>query len=348
MADPAVRQLAPGDRYPQLLRTDRVPWWQPLLGLLLFVLTLVSGAVAVILAALVVASLTGTVDDPFSDTALSPDTAIGLLANNLVIAVMVPAALIAVLVVHRRPVGLLASVTGRVRWSLLGRLLVLASVVVVAFFAASFLLPSSSSTEVSVPAAGTLVGLLAVIAFTTPLQAAAEEVGFRGYLSQALAAWFSRPVVGTAVAGAVTAGLFALAHGVQDVWLFGDRLAFGLVASWLAWRTGGLEAPVALHVANNMVSLAFTASTGSLEDSLTASTLEWQFAAVDVAMMLAYAALVHRFVTRRPVDVRREPEPPSLPPGTPGSLSGPGDLGYPGPRPSSPPPAGDENPWGMG
>ena len=64
-------------------------------------------------------------------------------------------------------------------------------------------------------------------------------------------------------------GLFALAHGAQDAWLFGDRFAFALVASWLAWRTGGLEAPIALHVANNLVSLVFTASTGSLEESLT-------------------------------------------------------------------------------
>ena len=102
---------------------------------------------------------------------------------------------------------------------------------------------------------------------------------------------------------------FALAHGTQDGWLFGDRLAFGVVASWLAWRTGGLEAPIALHVANNLVSLAVTASTGSLEDSLTASTLEWQFAATDVAMMLTFAVVVERLVRRRPVDVRRSEGP---------------------------------------
>ncbi len=92
---------------------------------------------------------------------------------------------------------------------------------------------------------------------------------------------------------------FALAHGSQDAWLFGDRLAFGLVASWLAWRTGGLEAPVALHVANNLVSLAVSAATGSLDDSLSASTLDWQFAVLDLVMMLTFAVLVHRLVGRR-------------------------------------------------
>ena len=119
-------------------------------------------------------------------------------------------------------------------------------------------------------------------------------MGFRGYLSQAVASWFSRPAVGTAGA-AERVCFFALAHGTQDTWLFGDRLAFGVVASWLAWRTGGLEAPVALHIVNNLVSLAFTAATGSLEDSLTASTLEWQFAVLDVAMMIAFAVVVDRW-----------------------------------------------------
>lgn len=330
----------PGDRYPQLLRTSRARWWRPLLGLGLFGVTLVSAAVAVILASLVLAALTGSTEDPFSDESLRADSPVGLLANNLVIAMMVPAALFAVFVVHRERVGWLASVTGRPRWGLLGRLLGVAFLVVVVFFAASFLLPSDSGLEVDTPTASTLAGLVAVILLTTPLQAAAEEVGFRGYLSQAVASWFARPAAGTLTAGAVSAVLFALAHGTQDAWLFGDRLAFGAVASWLVWRTGGLEAAVALHVANNLVSLLYTAATGSLEDTLTASTLEWQFAAVDVAMMLTFAAVVHRLALRWDVAVRREP--------LPVVLSGPVEVGYPGSRPPTPPPAGGENPWGMG
>ena len=70
------------------------------------------------------------------------------------------------------------------------------------------------------------------------------------------------------LAALVTATLFALAHGAQDPWLFADRLLFGVVASWLAWRTGGLEAPIALHAANNLVSLGYTAVEGTLSESL--------------------------------------------------------------------------------
>ena len=36
--------------------------------------------------------------------------------------------------------------------------------------------------------------------------------------------------------------------------------------SSLASRTGGLEAPIALHVADDIVSLASTAATGSLDE----------------------------------------------------------------------------------
>jgi membrane protease YdiL (CAAX protease family) len=332
-------------RYPQLLRALGEPgWWRPVVGLLFAAVSLVAGAVGVVLAAVVVAAvLDGSTGDDAMEEALSPDGPLGLLANNLVIAVMIPAAALAVPVVHRAPVGALASVTLRPRWGLLGRFFLVALLLVVVSFAASFVLPGEGTGDVDVPAAGTLIGLLAVILLTTPLQAAAEEVGFRGYVTQAVASWSARPVVGALVAGGVSGLLFALAHGTQDVALFGDRLAFGLTMSWLVWRTGGLEAAIALHVANNMVSLAFTAATGSLEESLTASTLAWSYALLDVAMMVAFAVVVHRLADRwgvqavRPVTERDA-----------GALSGPGQVGYPGPRPPAPPPAGGDNPWGMG
>ena len=328
--------LAPGaETYPRLLRTPRWRWWRPTVGLLLATLGVVFAAVAVILVALVVSGATGGSADASTEESLNPDTPLGLLANNLVIAMIVPAAAFAVYVAHQERVGWLASVTARVRWGMLGRLLVVALVVVLVFFGLGFLLPSSSELGGSAPSAGTLAGLLAVILLTTPLQAAAEEVGFRGYLTQAVSSFFARPVAGIAAGVAVSAGCFALAHGTQDVWLFGDRLAFGVTASWLAWRTGGLEASVALHAANNLVSLVFTASTGTLADSLTASTLDWQFAALDVTMMLAFAVLVGRLVHRWSPATRRVLSPAAA-------------VGYPGPRPPAPPPAGGENPWGMG
>jgi uncharacterized protein len=244
-----------------------------------------------------------------------------------------------VLLVHRLRPGLLGSVTGRLRLELVRRLLPVAALLVIVFFAASFLVPPIGVGEIDPPPVGRLIGLFVVILLTTPLQSAAEEVGFRGYLSQAVASWSSRPAVGAIAAGAVSATLFALAHGAQDPALFADRFAFGVVASWLVWRTGGLEASIALHVANNVVGLLFTAATGSIEESLTTSSLTWSLAALDVVMMLVYAAVVQRLAVRWDLVVRR--------PVVPLAVSG-RRVGYPGWRSSTPPPAGGEPPWGMG
>ncbi|MDQ1627390.1 MAG: protease family protein [Actinomycetota bacterium] len=329
-----------GGRYPQLPRTARWRWWRPLLGLLICALTVVVLATAVVLLTLAVSALIGGPADPREDASLTADRPLGLLANNLVIATLVPASMLAVWAGHGQRPGYLASVTSRPRSRLFGQLLVVALVLVVVFVGLSLLIPPVGLGSVDPPAAGTLAGLLAVIALSTPLQSAAEEIGFRGYLTQAVASWFARPVVGAVVAAAVSALAFAFAHGAQDPALFVDRCAFGLVASWLTWRTGGLEAAIALHVANNLVSLGLTAVTGSVAASLEASSLDWPHALVDVVMMLVYALVVARLVDRRGVQVRRVPPPLAL--------SAHEGVGYPGSRSSTPPPAGDEPPWGMG
>jgi membrane protease YdiL (CAAX protease family) len=326
---------APGaDSHPRLLSTPRARWWRPLLGLLLAAGVVTAASVIIVaVATLLVGS--GPVEQRTED-ALDPGTWQGLLANNLVILTIVPAAVLAVLVVHRERIGWLASVTGRPRWGLLWRFFLVALAVVVVSFALSFLLPTDTSVDGTTPTATALVATLAVVLLTTPLQSLAEEVGFRGYVTQAVASWARRPGVGIAAGALVSATLFALAHGAQDPWLFTDRFTFGLVASWLAWRTGGLEASVALHAANNLVSLGAGAVAGTLSDSLSLSSLEWQFAVLDVVSMLVFAAAAERLARRRAPQRLRvlSPAPP---------------VGYSERRPSTPSPAGDDaSPWGMG
>jgi membrane protease YdiL (CAAX protease family) len=319
------------------LRTPRRAWWRPIIGLCLATFTLIVSSVAIVFAVGGVGALLG-VNDPFSDKALSPDVPLGLLATNLSIAMILPSVLVAVLVVHRERPGWLASVVGRVRWGLLARLFGIALALAVVFFVLTFAIPPAGIGDLHPPAAARLGGLLAVIALTTPLQSAGEEFGFRGYLTQAICSLVSRPGVATVVAGLVTAGLFALAHGTQDPWLFSDRLAFGLVASWLAWRTGGLEAPIALHAANNLVSLGYSAVEGTLSASLNASSVDWQYVVLDVMMMLVFAVIVHRLADRWQLSVRRVAPviDAQLSAGGPGVLSGPAAVGYPDAR-SDPP-----------
>ena len=99
-----------------------------------------------------------------------------------------------------------------------------------------------------------------MIILTSPIQAAAEEIFFRGYLMQALGSLVARPWFGVVVSSVV----FALLHGTQNLPLFVDRLAFGLLAALLVWRTGGLEAGIAAHVINNVFAFLIAGLTTSI------------------------------------------------------------------------------------
>lgn len=100
--------------------------------------------------------------------------------------------------------------------------------------------------------ATTIVMLILILA-TTPLQAAGEELMFRSAVLPAAASWV-RPVRPALAVGLVVSGLaFAVMHGSTDPWLFGYYTVFGLCTGLMAIISRGIEAPVAFHVANNVV-----------------------------------------------------------------------------------------------
>lgn len=147
----------------------------------------------------------------------------------------------------------------------------------------------------AVPPLATLVALAAVIAVSTLLQSTAEEVFFRGYLTQAIGSCGRGRAAGPVVAGVLTALLFAGAHLPEDWWLFADLMVFALAASWLTWRTGGLEAAIALHVVNNLVAIGVAAVTGTLDEAVGATAVPWPHAVLDIVAVLAYVAAVTRW-----------------------------------------------------
>ena len=65
----------------------------------------------------------------------------------------------------------------------------------------------------------------------------------------------------------LSAALFALAHGSMDVWILIDLGWMAAVGCWLTWRTGGLEAIIALHVVNNLLVVTLGLMAGGLEQS---------------------------------------------------------------------------------
>ncbi len=309
--------------YPQALRGPWHRWWRPLLGVGVIAAgtVLLFGALLVYAFLVVVAQALGVqLPDPSSVTDAWFASPAGLLVTNLGLALGIPLALVATWAQAKRA-GLVSSVVGRVRWRLLLGGLGVALLLLVPLTLGSDLLltqlglpaddgagagagsdPGSGADESGwwplTPASGWLA-LAVVILLTTPLQAAGEEYFFRGWLSQWIGSWLRWRWLAVVVPAVVTALLFALAHGTQNPWLFADRLVFGLVASLLAWRTGGLECAVALHVANNLLAFGLAIAYDTLEDSLLITEVAPVDGAVSISVTIVTTAVLLRWARRR-------------------------------------------------
>lgn len=99
------------------------------------------------------------------------------------------------------------------------------------------------------------------------LQTAAEELVFRGYLQQQLAARFASPLVWM-VPPSVLFGLahYAPAEMGENTWLVVATTGlFGLIAADLTARTGALGLAWGLHFANNCLAILLVSAMGGLD-----------------------------------------------------------------------------------
>jgi membrane protease YdiL (CAAX protease family) len=233
-------------------------------------------------------------------TGLTPDLALldlvdpaVLLVTNLTLIVAIPTVWMAWSVAHGMRSGWSSSVLARLRWRLLPRLVSAALVTLGTGIGLSVLIGFLAADEtVTGPVPG-FGWLLVVVLLTTPLQSAAEEYLFRGYLSQAIAGWVRAPRAGAVVAAVVTAALFSAAHGPPDVLTFLDRFAFGLAASAVVWLTGGLEAAIVLHAVNNVLVFVLAGALGqgvATEEAPQGGGALYLL--ISVLAMAAYVALV--------------------------------------------------------
>jgi uncharacterized protein len=287
--------------YHRLLVARGYAWWRPLLGLAILGATFVALTLLVTIVFVTIDAV--RTDDSFDQAFERFGTEVDplfLLGTNLSLAVAIPAAALAIVVAHRLRPGWLSSVVGRLRWGLLARLAVLAFVVVVGFTLLGGFLPADDDMvvdigDVELVSLSRWLTFAVVILLTTPLQSAAEEYAFRGYAFQALSAWFRTPWIGALA----TSLAFAFAHGTQNMPLFLDRLAFGLVACWLVVRTGGLEAAIALHAMNNIVIFLLTAAVDDIGGTLGMTAIPWPAVVLDMTQMVVFAWLADRHVRRR-------------------------------------------------
>lgn len=226
------------------------PWWRPLrvlgVAVLLYLVAMLLVLVPVAIGSAAVPGLERASERlvDLDDTG-DPLVALCLLLS---IAMMLPAALLAVRLVGRRPPGTLSSVEGRLRRRRLAADVLTATAVVVPVTLV-FITLDGGWSELTVT--GRTVPLLLLAVLVVPLQAAAEEYVFRGLLMQAVGAWLRRP----AWAVLLPIPLFTIGHE-YDVLGLVDVTAFALAAGWLTWRTGGLEAAIGLHMVNNAVLVA--------------------------------------------------------------------------------------------
>ena len=221
----------------------------------------------------------------------------GLVGQHLGLGVLTLVLLAIMRFLHRRDPRWLWSVSPGVRW----RYLMACLLVAVPVFGAGLLSGGLSAWH---PQQGAL-GWIVAIALTSPLQAIAEEVLFRGYLLQAM----GMAVRHEAFAVVASAVLFAVFHGTQNTWLFASRLGFGLLAGFLVWRTGGLEAPIAAHIVNNLLAFGAAVLTSSVAEVRAVQQIGWAETVRDLLGYVAFGAGALWVAVRMRVPVRT----PALP-----------------------------------
>ena len=291
----AVRPALPvADReYHTFYRSPRFAWWKPLAAIALAALgwglvQLVIGMVWVLWSIAEGKQLPTGMDD----LVVTPEF---FLINNVGVALAIPVALGAHWAVFGQRPRWLSSVAGGFRWGWFGRCLVWTVPLWVATLAVEFALAPPQDVRWR----EYTVFMIVVILLTTPFQAAGEEYLMRGLQQRAVGSWFRNPVIGWVVATIVSSLTFMSLHLAQDVWLNAYYLVFGVAMSWLVWRSGGLEAAVAVHVVNNMTAEAlmpFTDFSGMMDRSAGAGDAT---VLIGMGVMVAATALLTWQARRR-------------------------------------------------
>ena len=277
-----------GASYPQILRTQWYVRWRSIVGvifgisLFLLVSTVVSQALVMVFWA---ATAGDQVYADYFARAFAFEMPIGMLSVNIGLATLIPISWILMAMIHQMRPRWLSSVQPRIRWRYLFGCLAIAAVVLNGVM----LLSTTVGEDLTYDPQPGLVGFLVVILLTSPIQAVAEEIFFRGYLLQALGSLVAKPWFGVIASALV----FALLHGTQNLPLFIDRLAFGLLAGLLVWRTGGLEAGIAAHVINNVFAYLIAGLTTSVAALKAIKGIGWVDAAFDVGGFALFAVLAY-------------------------------------------------------
>lgn len=223
----------------------RMSWWKPLV-------VIVVPAVAMVVLQVVFYQVVGVIegsDDPMSATF----TPLKLLAINLSVGIAGVLAVLLLAWLAKVPWLSLISSPRAFEGRRLAQYLLGAAVLVGAGIGVVALVAPESPGWVAFGVTGTTVFMLVITLVSTPIQSVGEELMFRSAVLPAAASWV-RAVRPALAVGLVVSGVgFALLHGSTDPWLFGYYTFIGLATGVMAIISRGIEAPVAFHVANNVL-----------------------------------------------------------------------------------------------
>jgi membrane protease YdiL (CAAX protease family) len=272
-------QPSSGAPFHRLLPAGRGSWWRLFVCVVLGGLGVVVTSLVAAIAILVLARLLG-----YSSFRLDPSDGVDageMLTTNLGLALLVPLAAGLLSGLYHVPPRWLLSNRPGIRWR---RVWMAAGVTAVVWSPFLVLGTIGAAVQRGSPPGWGVVWFLVVVLLTTPLQAAGEESLFRGLILQSLGA----TRLPTWACCLSSGGLFAVAHLQFAPPLFADRLLLGTVLAFVAVRTGGLEAGIAIHAVKNIAVLVPAGLLGSVGDALDPHGVTWVPLLVD-AVLLALA-----------------------------------------------------------
>jgi uncharacterized protein len=192
------------------------------------------------------------------------DARLDFIAVNLSIFVMLAGLAVTVKWLHRRPLLSLVTPGARIDWRRMGRAAVVWLAIAAALSLLEFLL-FRDRFYLSFNAARFAPFLLLVL-LLTPLQAATEELVFRGYAMQGLGRLTRSPAMIAILSSLIFTVPHLLNPEVQEhgmLVMAANYFAIGMLLATIALRDGRLELAIGLHAVNNV----FLALVANYEES---------------------------------------------------------------------------------
>lgn len=287
-----ARFIAPARRYPQA--------WRLLLGLVLTAVVYALGVAQLILLALLV---TGGEFQVFLTTLTTPKTPGNVLFLLSTFLPMMIGVFTAAAVLHNRGPGTLIGPAAKVLRE--GGIAVAVMAVVLGLGAALFWLSYTPLPGLPFATWAVLLplGLLGLL-----IQTGTEEIVFRGYLQQQLAARYKSRVIWMVAPALIFGAIhYNPAYGQGAAfYAMGAAALFGLVAADLTARSGSLGPAWGMHFANNVFAVLILATQDTIEGlalfrtpySLAEDALSPAVMVADAAMLILTWLVIRRLIRR--------------------------------------------------